>query len=359
MALAIGEVHLLATHDGGKVLEVVGNGPVERDVAERCLGAPAAGGVDAVDEGLDALLDFLLIQVVDLDEGGQVGVEGRERLGAGPFVLHDAEEVDHLVAQRGKMRCRRGSDFAGNAAQAFLDELLQAPTSAVTGEHGQVVQMDGCAAVSFGDLVVVNLGEPVVRRDGAGVRKDEAADGIGDRGVLLDAPVVDLEVVVDEVLVVEQCGIDITHLLALTTVQDVGLGDIGITGFGEDFLDAVLNILDRNLVVDDLVLEVGGDMKGDQIDNAWMVLLAERIECLRDCRADLADVEINDFSVSLDYLVHIIPLLVKRFALARTLCFGTWLNVPVWRTNINILCQFRNLFNIYCVRHQFHEYQRF
>ena len=220
------------------------------------------------------------------------------------------------------------------------------------------MQMDGRAAVGFGNLVVIDFGQPVVGRDGARVREDETADGIGDRGVLLDTPVIDLEVVVNEVFVVEQCGIDITHLFALTTVQDVRFGNICIARFGENLLDTVLNVLDRDLVVDDLVLEIGGDMKRNQVDDAGVVLLAERIECLRDCRADLADVEINDFSVSLDYLVHIIPLLVKRFALARTLYFGTWLNVPVWRSNINILWQFRNLFNIYCVRYRFREYQR-
>jgi hypothetical protein len=45
-------------------------------------------------------------------------------------------------------------------------------------------------AVGIGDFLVVDLAEPVVGRDGAGVGKDQAADRIGDGGVLLDPPVV-------------------------------------------------------------------------------------------------------------------------------------------------------------------------
>ena len=98
LAIAVGEVHLPAAHDGGQVLQVVRHGPVQRDVAERRLRAPAARRVHAVDEALHALLDFLLRQVVHPHEGRQVGVEAGKRLGPRPLVLHDAQEVHHLVA---------------------------------------------------------------------------------------------------------------------------------------------------------------------------------------------------------------------------------------------------------------------
>ena len=75
LAVAVGEVHLLAADDRGKVLEVVRNSPVQSDVGERSLCAPSAGCVHAVDEGLHALLDFLLGQVVDLYERCQVCVK--------------------------------------------------------------------------------------------------------------------------------------------------------------------------------------------------------------------------------------------------------------------------------------------
>ena len=79
-----------------------------------------------IDKGLDALFDLFLGQVVRFDKGGKIGVKGGERLGAGPLVLHDAQEVDHLVAEGGQVAGRGGGDLAGDAAQALLDQLLEA-----------------------------------------------------------------------------------------------------------------------------------------------------------------------------------------------------------------------------------------
>ena len=52
------EVHLLAADNRRKLCEVIRYSPVERNVGERCLASPAARGIDAVDERLDALLHF-------------------------------------------------------------------------------------------------------------------------------------------------------------------------------------------------------------------------------------------------------------------------------------------------------------
>src|SRR5699024_4698000 len=95
-AVAVGEVHFLSADDAPLIGQIRRDGPVQGDVGEGRLGAPAAGGVDAVDKALDAVLDLVVVQVIGLDEGGQVGVEAGEGLGAGPFVLHNAQEVDHL-----------------------------------------------------------------------------------------------------------------------------------------------------------------------------------------------------------------------------------------------------------------------
>ena len=99
LAVIVGEVHVLSAHDGRHVLHVVGHGPVQGDVGEGSLCAPAGRRVHTVDEGLDALFHFLVIQVVNFYKRSQVGVKGRERLSPGPFILHDAQEVDHLVAE--------------------------------------------------------------------------------------------------------------------------------------------------------------------------------------------------------------------------------------------------------------------
>ena len=167
-AVAVGEVLLLAADDSGQILEVCGHRPVKGYVGEGRLSAPAGGGVHAEDEGLDALLDFLVAEVIYLDKGRQIGIEGRKGLSARPFVLHDAEEVDHLVAEGGKVACRRGIDLARDA-QSLLDKLLEAPAGAVAGEHAQVVQVDIAVAVGVAYLIVIDLAEPVVCGDGSGV----------------------------------------------------------------------------------------------------------------------------------------------------------------------------------------------
>ena len=304
LAVAVGEIHLLAADDGRQVLQIVGHGPVQGDVGEGRLGAPAAGGVDAVDEGLDALLDLLLAQVVHPDEGGQIGVEGGESLSTGPLVLHDAQEVDHLVAEGGQVVGGGGGDLAGHAAQTLLDQLLQTPAGAVAGEHAQVVEMDGGAAVGLGHLLVIDLAEPVVGGDGAGVGQDQTAHGVGDGGVLLHAPVVDLQVVVHQILVVEEGGVDVADLLPLLAVEDIGLGHVGIAGLGQHLLHAVLDVLHGDLAVLHLALEVGGDPQGDEIDHAGVIVLVQRLKGLGDGGADLLDVEVYDLPVSLDHLIH-------------------------------------------------------
>ena len=167
LAVAVGEILLHTADDGGLVAQVGRARPVERDVAERRLGAPARRRVDAEDEALDAVLGLLVGQAVGADERSQVGVEAAERLGARPFVLHDAEEVDHLVAQARQMLGGLGRDLARHAAQALLDELLERPAGAIAGEHRQVVQVDVGVAMGVGDLLVIDLRQPVVCGDGA------------------------------------------------------------------------------------------------------------------------------------------------------------------------------------------------
>ena len=71
----------------------------QRDVGKRGLRSPAAGRIDAEDEALDAVLDLVVAELVRAHKGRKVGIEAGERLRPCPLVLHDAQEVDHLVAQ--------------------------------------------------------------------------------------------------------------------------------------------------------------------------------------------------------------------------------------------------------------------
>ena len=135
LAVAVGEGHFFAAHDSGTVGKVGGNGPVKGYVRERSLSAPAGRGIYAVDKGLDALFDLLVAEVIGFYKGSKVGVKRRKCLSARPFVLHDAEEVDHLVAERCKVLCRSRGYLAGNAAETLFDKLAQRPAGAVAGEH--------------------------------------------------------------------------------------------------------------------------------------------------------------------------------------------------------------------------------
>ena len=158
--------------------------------------------------------------------------------------------------------------------------------------------------VRVGDLVVVDLTEPVVGRDRAGVGEDQTADGVGDGGVLLDAPVLLLDIAVHQLLIVEQGGLHVAQLFALTAVKDVCLRNVVIAGADKDGLDAVLNVLDGDLAVFDLRLEIRRDLQREEVDHAVVILLLLRDERLADGRGDLAEVEIHDLIVSLYYLVH-------------------------------------------------------
>ena len=52
------------------------------------------------------------------------------------------------------------------------------------------------------DLVIVDLTQPVVRGDRAGVGEDQTADGVGDGGVFLHAPILHLDIAVYQLLIV-------------------------------------------------------------------------------------------------------------------------------------------------------------
>ena len=87
LQLAVGEVDYLLADEGVLVREVVRACPVEGQVREGALAAPARGHVQVVDEFLHALHDVLVLHVVQAHERCHVGVKGGERLGARPLVL--------------------------------------------------------------------------------------------------------------------------------------------------------------------------------------------------------------------------------------------------------------------------------
>ena len=304
LALAVGERLLLPADDGRKVCHILRHRPVERDVGKRRLRTPARRRIDAVDERLHALLDLTLRQFIHADEGREIGVKRGKGLRACPLVLHDAEEVYHLVAERGQMGGGSGADFPRHAAKPLLNELPEAPSRAVAGEHAEVVQMQLRVPVRLRDLRVVDLAQPVVCRDRAGVGQDQAADGIRDRGILLHAPVVDPEIIVHQLLIIEQGAADVAQLFPLLAVENVGLCHIRIARFAQNALHTVLNILDRDQIMSDLRLKFRRDTQSQQLDHARMLLPANGLKGSCDGIANLGNVKFCDASVSFCYPVH-------------------------------------------------------
>ena len=189
--------------------EVVRARPVEGQVRERALTAPARGHVQVVDELLHALHDLLVLHVVQAYEGRHVGVEGGERLGARPLVLESAEEVDDLAAGRREVARRGRGDRAAHAVEALLDEALEGPARAVSGEHVEVVDVVVALTVRGADLGRVDVLKPVVGDDLARRVQDQATQRIPLVRVGVDSPIGAIEVLLDccnSVDVVSGCG---------------------------------------------------------------------------------------------------------------------------------------------------------
>ena len=209
LQLTVGEVDNLVADEGVLVREVVRARPVEGQVRERALATPARGHVQVVDELLHALHDILVFHVVQAHEGRHVGVEGGEGLGARPLVLEGAEEVDDLAAGRGEVLGRGRGDRATNTVETFLDEALERPAGAVSGEHVEVVDVVVALAVRGANLGGVDVFEPVVGDDLARRVQDKASERIPLVRVGVHPPVGAVEVLLhgsDGVDVVAGCG---------------------------------------------------------------------------------------------------------------------------------------------------------
>ena len=159
-------------------------------------------------------------------------------------------------------------------------------------------------SVRAGDLFVVNFAEPVVCGYCSGVGKYQSAYRIGYGAVFLYAPVVDLKIIVDDLFVIEKRALYVTRFFALFPVEDVRLGDVGVTRLDQDGFHGVLNVLDGYHRVLDLGIEIRGNAKRQKFQSASVIHFVQRIERLGH-RADyLVDIEFDDLSFSVDYSIH-------------------------------------------------------
>ncbi len=118
--------------------------------------------------------------------------------------------------------------------------------------------MDIRISVSLCDFIIVDFGKPVVGSDSARVAEDKTAYGISNGGILLNSPVVNMEIVVNDLLIVKNRCVDISDLFSLLTVKDISLGNIVVACFNKNRLNAVLNALNRDLVILDFLLKIRG-----------------------------------------------------------------------------------------------------
>ena len=189
LQVPVGEVDDLVTDHGVLVGEVVRARPVEGEVGEGALAPPAGGNVEVVDEFLHALDDLFVGHVVETHEGGHVRIEGGECLSARPLVLERAQEVDDLAARRGEVAGRGGGDGPADTVEALLDEALERPARAVSGEHVQVVDVVVAAAVRRRDLGRIDVLEPVVGDDLARRVQDQPPERVPLVRVGVDTPI--------------------------------------------------------------------------------------------------------------------------------------------------------------------------
>ena len=102
--------------------------------------------------------------------------------------------------------------------------------------------MDLAVAVRLGNLMRIDVFEPVVGSNGAAVVQDEPAQRIAHVGVLVDAPVFLFEIAVHGIYYVKENVLGCAHAPALLAVQNEGLGHARVAVFDEDLLDQVLDL---------------------------------------------------------------------------------------------------------------------
>ena len=128
-----------------------------------------------------------------------------------------------------------------------------------------------CISVCVCYLIVVDLGEPIVCSDSARVIKDKSADGIGNGRVLLNSPVGNLNVAVNDRLVVENGGLEVTKFLSRATVKNIRLCNVVVARLDENRLNAVLDVLYRYMLILYLGLKVCCYLECKEINDILIV----------------------------------------------------------------------------------------
>ena len=155
------------------------------------------------------------------------------------------------------------------------------------------------------DLIVIDLGQPVIGCDRAGVAQDKPAHRIGDRRVLFYTPVRDLHITVNDLFIIQQGGVQVPYLLPLLSVKDISFRHVVIACLDQDGLHTVLDILHRDQAVFYLRLESRRHLQCQHIYDILVIVLFLCLKCFPDRLADLGQIKFCDLSVSLCNLIHL------------------------------------------------------
>ena len=233
LQLAVAEGHFLTADHRHLLAQIIRTDPVEGQVGEGSLGAPARGDVEVVDQLLDMLAYLRVVELVFAHIGSHVGIEGAEGLGARPFVLQGTEEIDDLPYGAGHVPWRGRIDLSGNAIESFIEQGAQGPAGTVAAEHVQIVDMQVAFTVSLTDLPRIDMAEPVVGDHLAGAVENQPAEGVSLVGVSIHSPVLAIQVLVYGAGDIQQSAVDgrgygrrchaIPHVLVGHAGQDAAL----------------------------------------------------------------------------------------------------------------------------------------
>ena len=203
------------------------------------------------------------------------------------------------------MLCRSRSDFADNAAKTFLNQLFQRPSGTVSGQHGQIMQMNVCISVCIGNFFIINFGKPVVGGDSTGIAQNKTTDGIGDGRIFFNTPVGNLNIAVNNIFIVENGRFHITYFFTLFPIKNICFGNFGVSGLNENLFHTVLNILYLNFSVFNFWLKISSNFQGKKINNIWMIIYFFCFKSTGDGNIDFAQIKFRNFAVTLNNLIHL------------------------------------------------------
>ena len=159
-------------------------------------------------------------------------------------------------------------------------------------------------SVSLGDFLIIDFGKPIVSRDSTGVAEDKSADGISNRGILLNSPVVNMKIVVNDLFIVKNRCVDISYFFSLLTVKNISLGNVIVAGLDKNRFNAVLNAFNRYLVVLYLLLKICRNLERKEINSIGIILLLTCVKRLGYSISDFVKVKAYDFAVTFYNIVH-------------------------------------------------------